>query len=338
MKAAFVYGPEDVRIEETEIPELKSGEALIRIKVIGICPSDVRASQGKKEVFPYGKESRGLSGHEWAGEVTEIKDGMGRIQVGDRVVADVINACGQCKFCLMGEPNLCIHKQYNIRGFAEYVTVPEEYLLKIPDTVDLDEAFMSEPVSCCLHAFSRSKPHIGETLVVIGDGPLGIVHAQLGKAAGAKVIVSGHHAHRLKVAHQLGADLVLNSKEEDLEEAVEQFTDGYGADVVMVAVGGSGPFEEAVNVCRASGIINQFAGTYPHETVQLDPNTLHYEQLTLVGSFDSTRDRYAQALEAFAMGLVRVKPLISHRLPLEDLQKGFALLEGREGVKILIEP
>jgi L-iditol 2-dehydrogenase len=337
MKAAFLYGPYDVRIEETDIPQIEPGEALVRVHVIGICPSDVRCAKREKEVFPLGAESRGLSGHEWAGEVVEISESVNGIQVGDRVVADVINACGTCKYCRLGLPNLCTAKSYNIGGFSEYVVVPSSHLLKIPENVLDEAAFMTEPVSCCLHAFRRTPIEVCETMVVIGDGPLGMVHLQLGKASGAKVILSGHHDHRLELARGFGADRIINSLSQDLKKLVEEETQGYGADLVMVAVGGSEPIQEAVEVCRLNGWINLFAGTYPRTTVELDPNVLHYGQYFITGSFDSLREDYVRTLQAFAMGHVAVEPLISHRLPLEELTKGFEILNKREGIKVLIE-
>ncbi|MGD2161467.1 MAG: alcohol dehydrogenase catalytic domain-containing protein [Anaerolineales bacterium] len=337
MKAAFLYGPEDVRIEETEIPEIQPGEALVRVHVIGICPSDVRCAKREKEVFPLGEGSRGLSGHEWAGEIAEISGNAPGIQVGDRVVADVINACGVCKFCRLGLMNLCIEKSYNIGGFAEYVVVPCSHLLKIPDNVSYESAFMTEPVSCCMHAIRRTPVELGDLMLVIGDGPLGMVHLQLGKSSGAKVIVSGHHDHRLEMAHNFGADLVVNSLKKDLTELVKRETEGYGADLVMVAVGGDEPIQEAVNACRLNGWINLFAGTYPRTTVELDPNELHYGQYFITGSFDSLREDYHRTLQAFSMGYVDVEPLISHRLPLEELKDGFEILKKRQGVKLIIE-
>jgi L-iditol 2-dehydrogenase len=337
MKAAFLYGPNDVRIEETDVPQIQSGEALVRVHVIGICPSDVRCAKREKEVFPLGEGSRGLSGHEWAGEVIEISDSVGEIQVGDRVVADVINACGVCKYCLLGLKNICVDKSYNIGGFAEYVVVPSSHLLKIPENVAYDTAFMTEPVSCCIHALRRTPVAMSDSMVVIGDGPLGMVHLQLGKASGARVIVSGHHDHRLRMAEEFGADYVVNSHKQNLKELVANETDGYGADLVMVAVGGDVPIREAVEVCRKNGWINLFAGTYPHTTVELDPNVLHYGQYFITGSFDSMREDYVRTLRAFSMGHVVVEPLISHRMQLEDLAKGFEILEKRQGVKLIVE-
>jgi L-iditol 2-dehydrogenase len=310
---------------------------LVRVKVIGICPSDVRCVQRDKEVFPFGEGSRGLSGHEWSGEVVELVDEGGEIQVGDRVVVDVVNSCGRCRFCAQGSTNLCIHKSYNIGGFAEYVVVPASHMIKIPDNVDFDQAFMSEPVSCCVHAYLKSGIQMGDTLVVIGDGPLGLVHLQLGKVAGAKVILSGHHANRLKLAGELGADRVVNSREEDLVQVVKETTDGYGAEKVMVAVGGKSPVEEAIEVCASDGLICLFAGTYPQTMAEVDPNVIHYRQLNIIGTFDSTPDHYRLALNAFSKGLVKVKPLVSHRLPLDRLTEGFQILRTRAGNKVLIQ-
>jgi L-iditol 2-dehydrogenase len=337
MRAAFLYAPNDVRIEETEIPTIGPGQALVRVRVIGICPSDVRCVQREKEVFPFGEGSRGLSGHEWAGEVVDLVGESPNIRVGDRVVADVVNACGQCKHCRQGSKNLCVQKSYNIGGFADYVVVPTSHLLKIPANVADEDAFMSEPVSCCLNAVDRSGLKMGRTTLVIGDGPLGLVHVQLARAAGTEVILSGHHNKRLALGEEFGASLVVNSADQDVRIAVKEHTHGEGADVVMLAVGGKDALEEAIECCAPNGLINLFAGTYPRTIVPIDPNVLHYKQLTFVGSFDSLTDHYVRTLMLFSLGEVRVQPLISDRLPLERLTEGFRILQAREGVKVLIE-
>lgn len=337
MRAAFLYAPNDVRVEDTAIPTIGPGQALVRVSVIGICPSDVRCVQREKEVFPLGEGSRGLSGHEWAGEVIDLVGEQGNIRAGDRVVADVVNACGLCKYCREGVKNLCVRKSYNIGGFAEYVVVPTTHLIRIPDDVPFEEAFMSEPVSCCLNAVDRSGLKMGKTMLVIGDGPLGLVHVQLARAAGTEVILSGHHDNRLRLGEELGANWVVNSKDQDVRSIVKQHTHGDGADVVMVAVGGKAALEEAIECCAPNGLINLFAGTYPHTPVSVDPNVLHYRQLTLVGSFDSLTDHYIRTLNLLSLGRVRVQPLISHRLPLERLTEGFRILEARAGIKVIIE-
>jgi len=337
MKAAFLYGPSDVRIEEVEIPSIGPGQALVRVEMIGICPSDVRCVQRIKEVFPLGEASCGLSGHEWAGEVVRLMGEHENIGPGDRVVVDVLNSCGRCKFCLEGAKNLCLHKGYNIGGFAEFVVVPANSLIKIPDDIRADEAFMTEPISCCLNAFERSTPWIGMTMLVIGDGPLGLVHLQLAKSAGLEVIVSGHHDSRLNLASELGADRVVNSKNEDLTEAIMGSTHGAGVDIVMLAVGGGSALEEAFNCCTRNGLINMFAGTYPKVQVLVDPYAFHNKQITLTGSTDSQTRLYVKALKMISQGSVRVTPLISHRLPLDQLNDGFKILRERKGNKVLIE-
>lgn len=337
MRAAFLHALNDVRIEQTAIPTPGPAQALVRVRVIGICPSDVRCVRREKEVFPLGEGSRGLSGHEWAGEVVDLGEGRASIQVGDRVVADVVNACGRCKHCREGRKNLCVDKSYNIGGFAEYVVVPISHLIKIPEEVPDEEAFMSEPVSCCLNAFDRSELKMGRTTLVIGDGPLGLVHVQLAKAAGTEVILSGHHHDRLALGEEFGADLVVNSTEQDVRSIVHQRTHGDGADVVMLAVGGQAAVQEAIDCCTRNGLVNLFAGTYPQVSVAIDPNILHYRELRLIGSFDSLTDHYLRTLTLLSLGKVRVQPLISHRLPLERLTEGFRILEARQGIKVIIE-
>ncbi len=178
----------------------------------------------------------------------------------------------------------------------------------------------------------------GQDVVVIGDGPLGLVHLQLAKASGARVMMIGHHSNRLELARELGADKTVNSLQEDPVRVVKALTDGYGADVVIVAVGQRAPVEQAMEMVGASGVVNLFAGTYPPAKVEIDPNVFHYRQIKLTGSFDSVPCQYETALRLIGRGLVKTKPLISHTLPLEQLKDAFELMQKREGLKIVINP
>ena len=338
MKAAFLWGVRDIQIKETAVPTYKPDEVLVRVRACGICPSDLKAYLGYKKLFRYGEASCGLSGHEWAGEVVGVGSSVQKVSEGDRVVPDIVLPCGQCKFCRRGTTNLCVSKRYVVGGFAEYATAPASNLFRIPDHVSFEEACMAEPVADCLNTNVMSGIQRGQDVVVIGDGPLGLIHLQLAKASGARVIVSGHHSDRLELARKLGADKTVDSSQEDPIQVVKALTDGYGADVVIVAAGQKEPVEQAMGMVSTSGMVNLFASTYPATKVEIDPNVIHYRQIKLTGSFDSVPYQYGTALTLIGRGLVRTRPLISHTLPLEQLQNGFELLQGRKGLKIVINP
>lgn len=338
MRAAFLYGVRDIQIKETAVPTYKPDEVLVRVRACGICPSDLKCYLGYKELFRYGEASCGLSGHEWAGEVVGVGSKVKKVSEGERVVPDIIIPCGQCKFCRRGITNLCVSKRYVVAGFAEYATAPASNLFRIPDNVSFEEACMAEPVADCLNTNVMSGIERGQDVVVIGDGPLGLVHMQLAKASGARVTISGHHSDRLELARELGADKTVNSSQEDPVQVVKALTGGYGADVVIVAAGQRAPVEQAMEMVGASGVVNLFASTYPPAKVEIDPNVIHYRQIKLTGSFDSVPYQYETALRLIGRGLVKTKPLISHTLPLEQLKDGFELMQKRKGLKIVIHP
>lgn len=340
MKAAFIYGPKDIKVKETSVPRLQKDEVLVRIRACGICPSDLKYYLGLKkyENTPYGEKSRGLTGHEWAGEAAKVGSDVEGISEGERVVPNIIIACGKCKFCRGGKTNLCINKVYIHGGFAEYAKAPAKNLLKIPENLTYEEACMTEPVACCLNGNIRSKIQKGDDVVIIGDGPMGLIHLQLAKASGARVVVSGHHHERLEVAKRLGADDVFNSAEEDVVQAVKDLTDGYGADAVIVTAGSKNAIEEALQIVSVGGVVNLFAGTYPPTKIEIDPNIIHYGQIVLTGSWDCTPDLYEKALKLITLGIIKTKPLISHIFPLTQIGEAFNMVKKRGGLKVIIKP
>lgn len=338
MKAAFLYGVKDLRIEETTIPSFRDDEVLVRVRSCGICPSDLRYYLGYRKSIPYGAKSRGLSGHEWAGDVVEVGSEVEGISEGERVVPGPIVSCGNCKFCVRGESNLCVNKTGILGGFAGYAKALAKNIYKVPENLSYKEACMTEPVACCLNANILSKIQKGDDVVIVGDGPMGLIHLQLAKASAARVTVSGHHRERLEVAEKLGADKIVNSREEDVPQIVKDLTDGYGADAVIVSVGNKRAIEEAMQMVGVSGVVNLFAGTYPPAKVALDPNLIHYGQIVLTGSSDSTPYLWETALKLISLGVVKTKPLISHTFPLSQLKEGFEALQKRKGLKVMITP
>jgi L-iditol 2-dehydrogenase len=337
MKAAFLYGVKDVRVEETPTPTIMDDEVLINVKACAICPSDLRYYLGYR-TYPRGEAGRGMSGHEWSGEVVEVGGSVKDISKGDKVVPDIYLTCGKCKFCIRGERNLCINKAYIRGGFAEYAVAPAKNLLKIPEGLTYEEACMAEPVACCLNAIIRSRIKKGDDVVIIGDGPNGLILLQLAKISGAKVIVCGHHTERLELARKLGADFTINTIEEEAVEIVKNLTDGIGADVVITATGTGRAVQEAMQMIGPGGVINLFAGIYPPTKLEIDPGDVHYRQLMLTGSYQATRYHYEVALKLIAMGMVKVRPLISEIIPLSRLKEGFEAVLQRKGLKIVVKP
>jgi L-iditol 2-dehydrogenase len=336
MKAAQLYGVGDLRVEEVDQPLISSDdEVLIRIHACGICPSDLRAYTGVREghrPFPY------TPGHEWAGEIVALGDGVEGFAIGDRVVPSWRVVCGTCHYCIRGFWNYCENLQYGrVRGgFAEYGVAPVESLLRIPAGVSYEEASFCEPLACCINGSLYTGIEFGHTVVIIGAGPIGLMHLQLAKHAGARVIVSELIPERLEKAEELGADTLVYADRRDAVEQVKELTDGYGADAVIVAVGARRALVQALDMAGIGGAVNFFAGVYPSLTLDLDPNLIHYKQIRLTGSHDYTPYHFRTALSFIEMETVKVAPLVSHELPLARTKEGFDIVAGQEGLKVIV--
>lgn len=340
MKAAFLYGPKDIRIEEMEIPKPDKGEVLVRVKAIGICPSDVRIYEGvyRKKLTPYGKESYGLSGHEWSGEIVEVGGGVKDFSVHDRVVPEIIVPCGRCKFCMKGMTNLCINKSNVVRGYAEYAKAPAKQMFKIPGNISFEETCFTEPLAVCIHTNEIISPKLGGNVVIIGGGPMGLLHLQLTQLSGAKVILSELIERRLELSKKMGADIVINPNKQDLGSKVKTLTNGYGADAVIVATGGKAAIEDAFKTVSSAGTIVIFGGTYPPTKIEVDPNIIHYGEIKVTGSYDHMPIHVEKALKILSSKMVNVKQLISHSIPLNKLKEGFEIVKNAKGLKVIVKP
>ena len=336
MQAAVLYGPGDLRVETVPRPAIVApDEALIRIRACGICPSDLRAYSGVRKPprdFPY------TPGHEWAGEIVALGEAAAGLAVGDRVVPSWRVVCGWCYYCLRGLHNYCENlARGRVRGgFAEYGVAPVASLLKIPPAVTYPEAAFCEPLACCINGSRWSQIALGADVAILGAGPIGLLHLQLAKCSGARVIVSDLLPERLQKAEELGADALVNAAQEDPVAREQALTGGRGAEVVIVAVGAPQAAQQALEMAGLGATVNLFAGTYPPATVPLDPNLIHYRQIRLTGSHDYSPLDFQNALRSIELGLVRVAPLLSHVLPLAQVREGFDLVAGQKGLKVCI--
>jgi len=336
MKAAMIYGPYDLRIEEADKPTIGDDKVLIEVDACGICPSDVRGYTGARKAthgFPY------VPGHEWVGHVVELGRNVSGFKEKDRVVPDWRVVCGRCYYCSRGIFNYCSNLARDAvgGGFCEYgyATVPN--LRLIPTNVSYEEACFTEPLACCINGVKRCNIQVGDDVAIVGSGPIGLMHLQLAKRLGARVISCDIIGERLEKAKSLGADELIDSSKGDQIERIKELTDGRGANTVIIAVGGRKPIEQGMEMAGICGTVNIFAGTYPPATIQFDPNTIHYKQLWVTGSHDYTPHDFTTALKLIANGIVRVRPLISHVLPLEKTKEGFDMVAGQKGLKVIID-
>ena len=334
----MLYGFKDLRIEEVEKPKVNPDEILFKVMACGICPSDVRGwNRNQKLDHPR------IPGHESAGEVIEIGEKVDGLEIGDRIVRDWRDTCGVCYYCRKGLYNFCLEAETSSRhgfqgGFCEYSKVRDPVYRKIPDNLSYEEAAFTEPLACCINGIHQSNIEIGDDVAIIGCGPIGLQLLQLSKARGARLIAVDLMEERLQIAKKLGAHDVINAKEQNTIQAVQDLTDGRGVNASIVAVGGAIPIKNGLDILDLDGTLNIFAGTYPKAEIPLDPNPPHYKHLKITGSHDFTPHDFTTALKLIEKGIVDVKSLISHRLPLSDTQKGFDIVSKQEGLKIIIYP
>jgi len=342
MLVAILYGPGDLRLEERPIPEPGPGEVVARVRAATTCGTDV-----KMYSRPYVSSVIKLPspfGHEWAGDVVAVGPGVEGWEPGDRIRAGNSAPCLRCRFCRRGKQNLCEDRVWLWGAFAEYIRVPREVMevnaQKIPEGLSYEEAAITEPLACVLHGARLAGIQPGDVVAIIGAGPIGILHAQVAKHMGAvEVIISDLIEERLKIAKQVGADIAVNAREEDLAEVVKAETDGLGADVVIEAVGLPATWERAFELVRKGGTVLEFGGCPPGTTVRLNTELLHYGEVKVLGSFHATPREFEIALSMIASGTIKVKPLITSRRPLPELEEVMrSLREEKKDLKVAIVP
>jgi L-iditol 2-dehydrogenase len=339
-----------LRVEDVADPTPGPGEALIRIQACGVCPSDIRNYLGARP----GSGPQALPrtpGHEWAGVVVAVGEPAAAaahaggplpapsIRVGDRVVADWRYVCGRCYQCRRGVFNYCEHLQRAVRGgFAEYGVAPLSQLRPVPDHVTFEEASFCEPLACVINGNTATPMALGDDVAIVGAGPIGLLHLQLARSRGARVIASDPLAARLEIARALGAHDVIDAAGTDPVAEVKALTDGRGADAVIVAVGAEGAIRQGLAMAAINGRVNLFAGTYPPLELPVDPNLIHYRQLVVTGSHDFTPHHFTTALKLIQYRIVNVAPLISHRFELDGVRDAFELAASRGGLKAMVLP
>lgn len=326
MKVFRFYAPGDVRIEESPEPQVAAGEVKIRVRACSMCGTDVKiASAGHQRMQP-----PRVMGHEIAGEVVEVGEGVTGWAAGDRVQVIAAIPCGKCEFCTAGLMTICpnqLSMGYDFDGgFAPYMIVPPQVLAvdglnRIPDGVSFAEASVSEPFACAINAQELADTHEGDVVVVVGSGPIGCLHVRLARARGAaKVFLVELSRERLDLAAEIvKPDAAICSAEVDPVQAVLDLTDGKGASLVITAAASGAAQEQGLRMLAPRGRISLFGGLPKDKpTITLDSNLVHYRELTIWGANGSSPAHNKQALAHIADGSVPVADLITHRLPLED--------------------
>jgi len=336
MKAALLFGPNDIKVTEVENPEISKDEVLIKIKMCGICPTDIRFYKGIRKPID---EFPCILGHEWTGEIIEIREKVRKFKKGDRVAVNPRVICRKCYYCTKGESSCCVNVGYGgvKGGFSEYGKAINSNIHIIPENISYEEAVFAEPLACCINGINKSSIQQGDDVVIIGAGPMGLLHVQLAKHRGARVIVSELIKDRLEVAKKLGADEIINPNRENLVEKINELTENRGVNVTVLAIGIPELVSQAINITGTNGIINIFAGLYPPTKIGFDFNIIHSRQLSVVGSRDFNSQDFSTALKLLECGTIKVKPLIKEVYPLHQIKKAFDIVYKKSGLKGIIK-
>ncbi|MBS7614652.1 alcohol dehydrogenase catalytic domain-containing protein [Candidatus Bathyarchaeota archaeon] len=346
MKAARFHAPGKIRIEDVDIPQIGSEEILVKVKVALTCGTDVKMyKRGHPKVIP-----PIIMGHEFSGTVEETGQKVAnKFGIGDRVAVANSAPCNSCFFCKTGKPNLCEHLLDTLIGFsvdgayAEYIRVPAPIVRQntyvMPKNVSFEEAALLEPLACAINGIDAANIGLGDTVLILGSGPIGLIHLQLAKLEGAsKVIVTDLQAERLKIASKLGADVVIDASKEDQLSRVKEITGGLGADKVIEAVGLPQTWELAFQMTRKAGTTLFFGGCPSGAKISLDTERIHYEDLTVKGIFHHTPVSVLKAFKLISNGRFMGKPLITEEMPLSEVEDALIKMSKGECVKIAIKP
>lgn len=331
-------GEGNVGLLEIPLPEIQPGHVIIEVQAAGICGTDIHIYHGE-----YASNPPVIMGHEIAGTVAEIGDGVTNCRVGDHVTCETyFYVCGQCDYCRAGLPNLCLQRKSigsGVHGgFTRYVLVPDHNIHHLPSNVDEIAGALSEPLTCCVHALERTSVEPGEVAVISGPGAIGLLMAQVAKAAGAQTIVLGTAAdsERLALAKKLGVDWALTVEEDDVKGTVDGLTGGFGADVVFECAGAAPSARSCLQLVRRRGRYGQ-VGLFGRP-IEWDLDLVCYKELEVHGSFAHLPSAWRKALNLMATGQVQTRPLVSAVMPITEWQAAFDAFERRDGLKIVLTP
>jgi L-iditol 2-dehydrogenase len=328
MYAAVLRGKEDLRIERVPVPQAEPGELIVRVGAALTCGTDLK-------VYRRGYHAKMLTtdrlfGHELAGTVHQVGRGVTSFRVGDRVVPLNSAPCDICFFCRNGQQNLCEDLLFNNGAYAEFIRIPrriaEKNTLKIPDTMPFEHAALTEPLACVIRGLEESNAQAGQTVIVLGAGPIGLLFIHAASLQGMHVIAVVKRKDQIAAAKRLGAAQVVHiAAVKDPVAAARSLTpEGRGADVVLEAVATPEAWQWAVNMARKGGLVNLFGGPPAGTSVALDTNLIHYSDLTIKASFHHTPGTARRAFELLTSGRFNCQVFLTGAATIEDVPKVFS--------------
>jgi L-iditol 2-dehydrogenase len=345
MNAVVYYGKGDVRYERTPLPVCQPGELRVKVEACAVCGSDFKTfNNGNPRMKP-----PIVMGHEFTGRIDTIGEGVRGFAIGERIVMATSISCGECAYCRRGWNNLCV--KLDPMGFsypggmAEYVIVPavairNGHVVKAPGAIAAEHAALAEPVSCAVNCVENCGIHGGETVVVVGAGPLGILNLYVARKYGAaKVILAQRAGKRLTQAAAFSCDRLVNTTTEDLVAVVRSETEGLGADAVIVAAPEASAQEQSLDLVRKRGRVCLFASLPAGSSMlSLDSRKIHYNELYICGASDSTPAHVQKAVALMAQPDFPGAGIANPVMKLADIQKAFATMAARDGMRVVLRP
>ncbi len=349
VRAAVFYGPGDIRVEDVSIPRVGRGDMLVRVRAAAICGTDLRAfASGFNRPELQGSSGGRILGHELAGDVVELGEGVEGFKAGDRVTIAPNIGCGTCSECVRGLDHLCrrctaVGVALN-GGFAEYVLFPARAVARgnvctVPEGLSYEEAAVNEALACCLNGQEACRVTPGDVVLIVGAGPVGVLHLLLARFSGArKVIVSDVSGDRLAEARRVAPDAVFVLAR-DVEAAVSTETGGRGADVIIVACSSADAQRQSLEFAALGARINFFGGLpRGKDAVTLSTNLIHYRQLIVTGTTGSSTHQFRRALEILASRKVDARSVITNRYALDEVRQAFEAARSLKGLRTVILP
>ncbi len=344
MQAAILYGKEDVRLEEVGVSPPLQGEVRVQVKAALTCGTDVK-------VYRRGFHARmiqppALFGHEFSGVVEAVGPGAAGFRVGQRVTAANSAPCGGCYYCRKRLPEQCRDLLFLNGAYAEAITIPERIvsanLLSLPDSLSFEAGALMEPLACVVHGLDAMPVHSGETVAIVGLGPIGLMFVRLCALAGARTLAVGRHQSRLNLAVELGAEQALDEQRiSDPISSLRALTEeGEGADKVIEAVGTPAAWEMCISMARRGGTVSLFGGCASGTSITLNTHRIHYDEIKLIGAFHHTPSSIRKALSLLDSGVIPAHLFIQKRIPLSELPSTLSSLASGslDVIKVAVDP
>lgn len=345
MKAVVYYGPGDIRIEDRPKPENRDDNIIAKVHCCAICGSDLKMW---KSGNPRCKPPR-IIGHEMAGEIVHVGEKISGFAIGERITLATTVGCGECHYCKSDLSNLCLNpapiSNATDGAFAEYIEISyiaakNGHVIQIPDTLSAEWAALSEPLSCAINAQEQAQLAPGGTVLIIGGGPLGALHAELAKARGAsKVFISEMSEDRIALVAGLDGVTIINSTTQNLKETIFAATDNLGVDLVIICAPSNDAHELSLEYVRKKGSVCFFASLpLDRAYININSRTIHYNELKVYGVSDSRPEHVKTALSLLAEGKIDADKIITHKLPMSEFHEGLRLMSEGLSLKVLLKP